>query len=436
MKFYDRIDELAVLENINRQSKKTSCFTLLTGRRRLGKTSLLMRMAKNKKHLYLFVSRQNEKLLCEQFQKEAEISLGLKIFGQIENFKDLFEELLKYAKNTPYTLIIDEFQEFERVNPAIFSQIQHLWDKYKDDVKLNFIVCGSIYSMLIKIFENSKEPLFGRLSSKIILKPFQTTMLKNIIKDCNKKWTNEDLLCLYILTGGVPKYISLLMDAKAASKNKMIDFIVKADSLFLSEGKDLLISEFGKDYGTYFSILQLIANGKNTQSEIDSVIGKNTGTYLANLEKDFALISRKKPLFSKTESRNGRWRITDNYLSFYFRFLYPNQSLIEQRQFDLLRKIILRGYEQYSGLILEDYFKNKLSESGKFTSIGSHWNNKGKNEIDIIALNALNKTAVIAEVKRNARKINLEYLKSKTSAISPELSKYTVDFQGLSLADM
>jgi len=261
-------------------------------------------------------------------------------------------------------------------------------------------------------------------------------MLKNIIKDCNKKWTNEDLLCLYILTGGVPKYISLLMDAKAASKNKMIDFIVKADSLFLSEGKDLLISEFGKDYGTYFSILQLIANGKNTQSEIDSVIGKNTGTYLANLEKDFALISRKKPLFSKTESRNGRWRITDNYLSFYFRFLYPNQSLIEQRQFDLLRKIILRGYEQYSGLILEDYFKNKLSESGKFTSIGSHWNNKGKNEIDIIALNALNKTAVIAEVKRNARKINLEYLKSKTSAISPELSKYTVDFQGLSLADM
>jgi AAA+ ATPase superfamily predicted ATPase len=436
MKFYDRKDELAVLDKLNKQSEKTSCFTLLVGRRRLGKTALLMRMAAKQKHLYLFVSRQNERLLCEQFQKEAKSALGFEIFGQTEHFKDLFEALLRAAEKTPYTLIIDEFQEFERINPAIFSEIQNLWDKYKNKIKLNFITCGSIYSTLIKIFENSKEPLFGRLNSKIILKPFQAVLLKEILKDYNKKYTSEDLLCLYMLTGGVPKYISLLMDSKSVSKNKMIDFVIKTDSLFLSEGKDLLIAEFGKDYGTYFSILQLIANGKNTQSEIDSVIGKNTGAYLMNLEKEFALISRRKPLFSKPESRNGRWRIADNYLSFYFRFLYPNQTLIEQGQYELLKKIVLKGYEQYSGLVLENYFREKYIQSGKFTQAGSYWDTKGENEIDIIALDALNKTAVIAEVKRNEHKINLQQLAAKAQNLKKQLTEYKVEYKSLSLTDM
>lgn len=436
MKFYNRTEELGVLTRTLEQSKRSSCFTVMVGRRRIGKTSLLLESVKEQRYLYLFVSRKSEPLLCEQFQKDTTDALGLQIYGTITRFKDLFEQLLIFGTKEHYTLIIDEFQEFDNVNLSIFSDIQNLWDQYKDKSKINFIASGSIYSMMMKIFENRKEPLFGRLTSKITLQPFAVSIMKDILKDYNPKYTSEDLLCLYMLTGGVPKYIDLLMEADAVTKDKILDMVTRSDSPFIGEGKELLISEFGKEYGTYFSILQLIASGKTTQSEIDSVIGKNTGAYLVNLEKEYSLITKNKPMFSKPESRKNRWTLNDNYLRFWFRFIYPNQSLIEMGKYELLREFIDKNYEQYSGLILEKYFRAKMAEEERITNIGSYWDNKGENEIDLIALNDLDKTAIVAEVKRNPKKIDMNSLQMKADSIKKELAKYDIELRGLSMNDM
>jgi uncharacterized protein len=314
MKFYDRENELKLLKRNLEQAKKSACFTVMVGRRRIGKTSLLLESVKRQKYLYLFVARKSEHLLCAQFQKEVQEVLGLQIFGTITSFRDLFEQLMIYATKEHYTLILDEFQEFENINSSIFSDIQNVWDTYKDRARVNFIVCGSIYSMMMKIFENRKEPLFGRLTSKIILKPFPVSVMKTILSDYNPNYSPEDLLCMYMITGGVAKYITLLVEEGAVTTSKILDMVTRADSPFLGEGKDLLVSEFGKEYGTYFSILQLIAAGKTTQSEIDSIICKNTGAYLANLEKEYSLITKMKPLFSRPESRKARWSLSDNYL--------------------------------------------------------------------------------------------------------------------------
>ena len=436
MKFYGRKKELEILQINQVQSKRTACFTVMVGRRRIGKTSLLLESVKGQRYLYLFASRKNEQLLCAQFQKDAQEVLGLQIFGSITDFADIFEQLLIYSIKEPYTLIIDEFQELEYVNSAIFSDIQRLWDKYKDQAKINFIACGSIYSMMLKIFENRKEPLFGRLTSKIALQPFSVGVMKEILEHYNPRYTSEDLLCMYTITGGVAKYITLLMEAGAATDSKMFDLVVRPDSPFLVEGKDLLVSEFGKEYGTYFSILQLIASGKTTQTEMDSIVGKNTGAYLANLEKEYFLISRNRPMFAKPESRKTRWSISDNYLRFWFRFIYPSQSMIELGKHDLLREYIVQNYEQYSGLLLEKYFKEKLSETARITAVGSYWDNKGENEIDLIAINELDKTGIVAEVKRNPRKINLESLTTKTKVVQKELAKYKIEIKGFSMKDM
>jgi len=436
MKFYNRTKELEILARTLEQSKKSSCFTVMVGRRRIGKTSLLLESVKGQRYLYLFVSRKSESLLCEQFQKDVADALGLQIFGTITRFKDLFEQLLIFATKEHYTLIIDEFQEFDSVNPSIFSDVQNLWDQYKDKTKINFIASGSIYSMMMKIFENRKEPLFGRLTSKITLQPFAVSVIKKILNDYNPKYKSEDILCLYMLTGGIPKYIDLLMEAGAVTKDKILDMVTRPDSPFIGEGKELLISEFGKEYGTYFSILQLIASGKTTQSEIDSIIGKNTGAYLVNLEKEYSLITKNKPMFSKPESRKARWSLNDNYLRFWFRFIYPNQSLIEMGKYDLLREFIDKNYEQYSGFILEKYFRAKMAEEERITAIGSHWDSKGENEIDLIALNDLDKTAIVAEVKRNPKKIDMALLQAKTDSIKKELVKYEVELRGLSMNDI
>jgi len=436
MKFYDRINELETLTQIEQQSTETACFTIMVGRRRTGKTSLLLRSSAEKKMLYLFVSRNSEAVLCRQFQQQASEVLGVQIYGTINRFADLFEQLLIFAQKEHYTLIIDEFQDFDNINRAVFSEIQNLWDRYKDKIKLNFIACGSIYSLMMKIFENNKEPLFGRLTSKIILKPFTISTIKDILKDFNQHYSSEDLLFLYTLTGGISHYIALLMDAKATTFKKMLDFVTRPDSPFLNEGKELLVSEFGRDYSTYFSILQLIAAGKTTQSEIDSIIGKNTGAYLANLENQYSLIVKNKPMFSKPESRNAHWSIGDNFLHFWFRFIYPNQNLIEMGRFDLLKLYITNNYEQYSGLLLEKYFRQKFAEEETITAIGNFWDSNGENEIDLIALNDFDKRATIAEVKRNPKKISLQTLAMKTAAIQKQLAQYVVSLKALSLNDV
>jgi len=436
MKFYDRINELETLAQIEQQSTETACFTIMVGRRRIGKTSLLLRSSSEKKMLYFFVSRNSEAVLCSQFQQQANEALGLQIYGTITRFADLFEQLLIFAQKEHYTLIIDEFQDFDTVNRAIFSEIQNLWDRYKDKIKLNFIACGSIYSLMMKIFENNKEPLFGRLTSKIVLKPFTITVIKEILNDYNPNYSAEDVLFLYTLTGGVSHYIALLMNAKAVTYKKMLDFATRPDSPFLNEGKELLVSEFGRDYSTYFSILQLIAAGKTTQSEIDSIIGKNTGAYLANLENQYSLIVRNKPMFSKPESRNAHWSIGDHFLSFWFRFIYPNQALIEMGKFDLLKLYITNNYEQYSGLLLEKYFRQKFAEEETITAIGNFWDSNGENEIDLIALNDFDKTATIAEIKRNPKKISLQTLAIKTDTIQKQLAKYEVSLKAFSLNDV
>jgi AAA+ ATPase superfamily predicted ATPase len=436
MKFYDRKDELAALAQTREAAAKSAQFTLLIGRRRIGKTALLLESLKKETCLYLFVSRKSEQLLCEEFQKEAEKKLGLKIFGGLRQFKDLFEQLLVFSEDKHFTLVIDEFQDFCRVNMSIFSDIQSLWDRYREKAKMNLIVCGSIYTLMVKIFEDSKEPLFGRATSKLVLRPFTPGVIKKILKDHNPAYTQEDLLALYLLSGGVPRYISLLMDAAAVRHKDMLRFVTNPASPFLAEGKDILVSEFGKDYNIYFSILQLIASGKTSQSAVDSIIGKTTGPYLANLEKEYSLIKRSRPEFSKPESRGVRWRLRDSYLNFWFRYIYANQTLIELRRHDLLYELIAEDYERYSSLVLEDYFRAKLMEEGRFTAIGSWWDKKGENEIDIVAVSGLDRTALVAEVKRNPKKINMNALREKALLLRANLAPYDTAYRGFSMRDM
>lgn len=436
MKFYDRNAELQILEKNWQQSVNHSMMTTLIGRRRIGKTALLLKSAENKACLYLYVSKDNEQVLCRKFQQQAQNVLDLQLYGQVENFCNLFKELMKYGENHHYTLIIDEFQNLLGINAAIPSEIQDIWDRNKDKTQVNLVLCGSIYSMMKRIFDHSDQPLYGRRDSHLRLLPFSIETLKNILADHNPDYNPDDLLCLYMLTGGVAKYVALLMDARATTKQKMLNFALSPDSPFLTEGTELLISEFGRDYGTYFSILQLIASGMTTQNEIDSVIGKNTGAYLNNMHEDYLFISKNTPLLSKPGVRNIRWQIDDCFLRFWFRFVYPYQGLIESNQLGLLKQYVTDNYAQFTGRTLERYFQEKAMQGGKFTKVGNWWDRKGKNEIDMVALNEFDKTCLVAEIKRNKDRISMKDLQEKTGVLPSEFSAYQIQMKGLSLEDM
>ena len=157
-KFYDRISEIKTLSQIEKQSETSACFTVLTGRRRIGKTQLLKKFISDRKSTYLFTSRSAEKSLCEQWQKNLEESIGLKIFGRVEKLSELFEQIMIYSQNTHFTLVIDEFQDIEYVNKSFFSQMQNVWDSYKVSVNssLNYSTHSPrILKGVISMFQGS-----------------------------------------------------------------------------------------------------------------------------------------------------------------------------------------------------------------------------------------------------------------------------------------
>lgn len=436
MQFYNREQELESLRQIDRQSNQNAAMTVIVGRRRTGKTTLINKAFENKEYLYFFVGNSTEQILCEEWQRKTEEILSIQIHGKITRIKDLLEVIFREAQTRQLTLVIDEFQRLEIINAAIISDIQDVWDRYHTTTRMHLIACGSIWSMMKRIFENEHEPLFRRYTHKMVVRPFRPSVLKTILADHNPDYTNEDLLALYAITGGVAKYVSLFMDMGAVTKDSMFDAVCSPTSLFFSEGTELLIGEFGKRYSVYFSIMQLIAGGMTSQSEIDGILKKKTGRYMETLESDYSLISKNRPMFSKPNVQGIKWLIDDNFLRFWFRFIENNRSMIELGKYDLLREYLDKHYDQFSGFALEKYFREVAGEQPRTTEVGHWWDSKGENEIDLIALEELDKKAVIAEVKRNPRKYSESVLCEKARHILPYLKGYEVEYKGLSLEDM
>ena len=439
MKFYDRENEMHLLHEIESDTHEGSRMTVLVGRRRIGKTKLLIRASEGKPAVYFFVSRKSESILCSQFVEEAERELGMPI-GAYHRLADLLEHLMRLSQSMPFILIIDEFQELLNIDASIIGDIQRVWDLNKDRSRINLLLSGSVYSMMHRIFEDNKEPLFSRASNIIHIHAFRTDVLKEILRDCNAHYTNEDLLALYSFTGGVAWYVELLMDARAFTYKKMVDAIFRENSLFINEGKNLLIEEFGKDYSVYFSILECIARGVNTRGEITAAVGLNEiGGYLSKLENSYSIIRQMRPIFSKASSKTVRYYIADNFLTFWFRFFHKYMGYIESGSIELLKQTFLRDYPTFSGTMLERYFRQKASESGRYTHIGNFWDRKGEHEIDLILANELDKTVKVGEVKRQAKNISPTLLQDKADyflTLHPQLQSYRMELFQLDLQDM
>lgn len=448
MRFYNRTTEIAELQQIKEMAYNDhSRLTVITGRRRIGKTSLILNALKEELLVYLFVGRKNEADLCNGFCDDIERSLSVFV-PKMQSFVEVFRFLLEQGKRQKFTLVIDEFQEFININESIFSDIQNYWDQYRTETNINFIVSGSIYSLMTKIFQDKKEPLFGRADAMIKLKPFTTTVLKEIMSDYSPGYTNDELLALYTYTGGVPKYVELLVDNDALTIPGMIKYICQSDSPFIDEGRNLLIQEFGRQYGNYFSILYAISSGRNTQAEIETFLGdKSIGGHLAKLENVYELIKKTRPVFAKKGSQTVRYEVSDNFLRFWFRYIERNITLIELGNYKGLAQIISEDYTTYSGKTLELYFKQKLEESFEYREIGSWWDSKrskknedseeSQNEIDIVAIKLDNKNAFVAEVKRQKKNFKPQLFESKVKVLKNKvLYKYRIDWQCLDLDDM
>lgn len=442
MKFYNREKELDALNKVRELSfNNHSMFTVLTGRRRIGKTLLIKKSCDGTPTVYLFVSRSNEAALCRSYVDEIRTALNVFVPEGINTFSDIFQYLMDTGTRMKFNLVIDEFQEFFFINPEVYSKMQNIWDEYRLKSNVNLVVSGSVYTLITKIFKDEKEPLFGRADRILKLMPFTTSVLKEILADYAGECSNEELLALYTFTGGVPKYVEMIIDNEDYSIQGMVNFMIKQDSPFLTEGKNLLIQEFGKQYGNYFSILTFIANGNTTISEMESMMGNiSLSGQLKRLEEDYEIIRKKRPIFAKDATKNVRYEISDIFLRFWFRYFIKYQKLIELQNYKVLSEIIINDFPTYSGETLEKYFRQKMIESQEFIDIGSWWagkNNTDQNEIDIIGIYSDSKRALVAEVKRQRKNFKPELLQQKIEFIRTKiLSKYEIESRCFSMEDM
>ncbi|MBA7551710.1 hypothetical protein ES705_44258 [subsurface metagenome] len=288
---------------------------------------------------------------------------------------------------------------------------------------------------MTKIFQNNKEPLFGRSDRTIYLKPLKASVLKNILSD-RGKYKAENLFHNYLITGGVPRYQEILEENNVFTINEIIDFMLEKNSPFLNEGKNLLIEEFGKEYGTYFSILELLSMGRTSRSEIESILEINSGGYLDRLEKDYNIISKRRPFNAKQTGKIQKYYIKDNFLNFWFRFIYKNRSAVETGNFEFIKKIIKTELSTYSGHFLEKLFHQLLAETNKYNQIGTYWERGNKNEIDIVAISDADNTLLIGDVKLNPKKIRINELKRKAISIEKKYNKYRIVYRGFSIDDI
>jgi hypothetical protein len=422
MKFYDRKEELNYLKKIHRFSKKRAQLTVITGRRRVGKTELIKEFLKTKKTFskeafYFFISRKRTRIILDEFSG----ILSKKIPIVSTSFKDwdqFFHFIFEFSINQNLTIILDEFQNFKYIDPSVFSVLQGYLDKYKEKSKLNLIVIGSIFTLMEDIFFNAKEPLFQRADHKIELKPFLAETVGKILKDNHSKNNLKELIKFYTVFGGIPKYYSDIANHQSFKKNFfdiLKELILNSNALLKKEGFDLIGSEFSKNYQTYFSIIQAVAYGKNKTGEIADITGVPVPTlsqYLEQLVFYFKIFQRKSPVLDK-KKKNFRYMVDDHFLTFWFRYLYKNWSMIEMEDFFGIFKFIKKDLPILFGFTLEKIVKEMILTKKiknfplkNLNELGNWWS--GRREIDLIGIDRENKEIFFGECKLNPKKVTIK----------------------------
>ncbi|CAG0962140.1 hypothetical protein METP3_00898 [Methanosarcinales archaeon] len=384
--FINRRNELNLLEDI--YNSHAASLVVIYGRRRVGKTELALEFIKRKKALYIFIETKPETLIL----KDIEESFGnvLEIRPRIDNWDDLFDLIFKYKEKL--VIVFDEFQNLGKVNPGIFSKFQEYWDMNHKESQHMFLIIGSYVGLIKKIFIHSKEPLFGRATMLFNLRPF------NVLESFNFMKVFFDLeieaaLKFYFIFGGVPKYI--ILAGQMGTKDPIGTFkkLFIETEILSEEGKNILVTEFGSEHRSYFSIMEAVSSGNATPKEISDYTGLQPGAvskYLHELVNHYEIIVKEEPVVM-SRKRDSRYFLKDNFFNFWFRFIFKNAQILKINP-EKAYNLIMKDLNSYFGKVFEGVAIEFLIEMNKknmmpieFMELGRWWYRT--EEIDIVTLN-------------------------------------------------
>ena len=386
MRFINREKELEVLEK--EYKKGQSSFVVIHGRRRTGKTTLIEKFIQDKKSIYFLADLQNEKLQLERFKNVVAESLNDQLLKSIEinDWGTLFKYIFQKEHKQKLVIAIDEFQYLAKINKAIPSIFQSIWDSTLKNKNVMLILSGSLISLMYDIALNYSSPLYGRRTAQIKLQPMNFFNFKKFFKTKD----NDKLFQFYSVIGGIPRYIELFDEEKDIFSNIKENILDK--NSFLYEEPKFVLKDEVRDPITYFSILQVISQGEHKIGKIASKLGIETKNLTSFIEKliELEVIERQVPVTEEnpSKSKKGLYFIKDNFFNFWFRYVFPYQSYLETEKYQFVLEKIKSELNLYASFIFEkvsiDYLLHKAQIPFIIQKAGRWWD-KDK-EIDIVAL--------------------------------------------------
>lgn len=409
-KFIDRVDEMKFLKE--EYERKGSSFVVLYGRRRVGKTSLLREFGKNKDIIYLLGTEESEAQNMENFKIIIAQNLKNKLLENsvVTRWETLFEQIASSNLENKKVIVIDEFQYLGKTNPAFPSIFQKIWDQILQDKNIMVILCGSLINMMESQVLNYSSPLYGRRTGQIKLKQIPFRYYKDFF---HKRTSKKELIELYSVTGGVPKYIESFKDGEDIY-SQIKENIMNKQSYLYEEPVFLLQNEVS-EVGSYFSIIKSIAAGNRKLGNIStnlSVNPTNLSKYLQTLI-NLDIIEREVPITETNyeKSKKGQYKIKDNFMAFWFQFIYPNKVFLEIDKNSLvLNKIKNNFIDNSVSFVYEEVCREELWELNAdgelgvlYDKIGRWWNRT--EEIDIVGINSMGNDIIFGECKYYKNKV-------------------------------
>ena len=409
VRFVNRKEELLTLETLYKSEKAQ--LVIVYGRRRVGKTRLLLEFLKDKNGLYFYIPRGGEETILNELSKsiEKEFFKGFKF----HHFTDFLEYLYKKFKEKNI-VVIDEFQRLTEVDGAI-SMIQKFWDEKFLNEKAMLVLSGSSIGTIKKVALKGDAPLYGRRTCTIEVKPLEFIYLKHWFPNFN----SEELVKIYSAFGGTPAYLEKI-DEKITVDENIIKLILRRNGALYDEPEYLLLEEL-RVPSHYMDILTAISFGKCSFSEISEftkIKRENLTTYLNSLEI-LGLISKEYPVL--VEKKRSRYLINDPFFEFWFRFVKPNKTILELGLEEKLWINIKDDFNSYVGRVFERISKEfivSMVKSGEIkidADVIGKWQ-YGKDEIDLLIYSSKEDKGMLFEVKwkeidyNNAKNILLKLI--------------------------
>lgn len=414
MKFLGREKEILDLE---KEYARDGGFVVIYGRRRIGKTTLIKQFIKSKTAFYFLATKEVESQSMKRFAGVIARTTGNSVLQKaaFSDWLDLFQAVADYRSNEKKVLVIDEFPYLVKVNDSFPSILQNAWDEILNDSNVMLILCGSLISMMKKHALSYESPLYGRRTAQMRIAPLPFTTVYE-----NQKLSFEEAAEQYSITGGVPKYMEFFSDGQPLYEQ--IKENVLSKNSFLYEEPNFLLTDEVQVPTNYFSIIKVIADGNHKLGTIAGILGLETSAltpYLKTLS-ELGFIEKQVPVTEKNaeKTRKGLYFISDNFLRFWFRYVYPYKGELEidnmqisldELDKDFKEKFVAFAYKD----ICKEIFARLCSDKAiDFTpsKIGSYWLNdkSGNTQIDVMAVDTVNKRLFAGECKYHNQPIDAD----------------------------